>query len=179
MQGRRVAITGLGVVATCGIGVDAFWTGLNSPPPDGERRIRDFDPASAFDNPKDARRTDRSVQFALAAAQEAIGAAGGVRGDPARAGVIFATGVGGLSSFEEQVQVYLEKGRPAGQPLRRPDDDAERGRGDDLHALRPAGPVRDHHHGVRGRDPRHRATPPGSSRSAGATRSSPVATRWS
>jgi 3-oxoacyl-[acyl-carrier-protein] synthase II len=110
MQGRRVAVTGLGVVATCGIGVDAFWAGLNSPPPDGERRVHDFDPASAFDNPKDARRTDRSVQFAMAAAQEAIAAAGGVSGDPARAGVICATGVGGMSSFEEQVQVYLEKG---------------------------------------------------------------------
>jgi 3-oxoacyl-[acyl-carrier-protein] synthase II len=110
MQGRRVAITGLGVVATCGIGVDAYWEGLFAPPPVGERRVYDFDPLSAFDNPKQARRADRFTQFALAAAGEAIADAGGISGDPAGTGVIFATGVGGMGTFEAQVIVLQEKG---------------------------------------------------------------------
>jgi 3-oxoacyl-[acyl-carrier-protein] synthase II len=110
MQGRRVAITGLGVVATCGIGVDAFWDGLCVSSRMGDRTVDDFDPADWYDNPKDARRADRSTQFAIAAATQAIEHAGGVHGDPARQGVIFATGVGGMSTFEQQVGVFLEKG---------------------------------------------------------------------
>ena len=56
MARRRVAITGIGVVAACGIGRDAFWKGLLSSAPEGERRVHDFDPLKYFDNPKDARR---------------------------------------------------------------------------------------------------------------------------
>ena len=56
----------------CGIGGEAFWTGLNGAPPEGERRVHDFDPEPYFDNPKEARRADRFAQFALAAAAEAL-----------------------------------------------------------------------------------------------------------
>ncbi|MEY2437930.1 MAG: 3-oxoacyl-[acyl-carrier-protein] synthase, partial [Acidimicrobiaceae bacterium] len=56
---RRVAVTGVGVLAACGIGRDAFWAGLLAPQPEGERRINDFDPDTVFDSPKEARRTDR------------------------------------------------------------------------------------------------------------------------
>ncbi|MGH9295897.1 MAG: beta-ketoacyl-[acyl-carrier-protein] synthase family protein, partial [Acidimicrobiales bacterium] len=55
---RRVAVTGLGVIACCGIGVDAFWEGLMGPAPVGERRVADFDPSLWFDV-KAARRADR------------------------------------------------------------------------------------------------------------------------
>ena len=58
----------------CGIGADAFWDGLLADPPEGERRIHDFDPAPWFANPKEARRADRFAQFALAAAAEALDA---------------------------------------------------------------------------------------------------------
>jgi 3-oxoacyl-[acyl-carrier-protein] synthase II len=72
MAGRRVAITGVGVVSPCGIGNEAFWDGLNSAPPEGLRRVTDFDPEPFFANAKEARRTDRFAQFALAAAAEAL-----------------------------------------------------------------------------------------------------------
>ena len=76
MTRRRVAVTGFGVVSACGIGRDAFWRGLLSAPPEGERRVHDFDPSLYYDNPKEARRTDRFAQFAVAAAQEALEQAG-------------------------------------------------------------------------------------------------------
>ena len=41
MDGRRVAVTGVGVVGPCGIGREAFWEGLLAPAPDGERRKTD------------------------------------------------------------------------------------------------------------------------------------------
>jgi 3-oxoacyl-[acyl-carrier-protein] synthase II len=107
---RRVAVTGVGVVAPCGIGVDAFWRGLLAGPPVGERRVSDFDPSDWFENPKEARRTDRFAQFALAAAAQALEQSGEPGGDPTRKGVWVGTGVGGLITVEEQILVRHEKG---------------------------------------------------------------------
>jgi 3-oxoacyl-[acyl-carrier-protein] synthase II len=119
---RRVAVTGLGVVGPCGNGRDDFWAGLLSPQPDGERRVRDFDPAPFFANPKEIRRTDRFTHLAVAAGFEALAHAGlasdptgrdetpVVPGDPERAGVLLGTGVGGLETLEEQVRVHDAKG---------------------------------------------------------------------
>jgi 3-oxoacyl-[acyl-carrier-protein] synthase II len=109
VRGRRVAITGLGIVACCGVGVETFWEGLQGPAPEGERRVRDFDPTAWF-GPKEVRRVDRFSQFSVASAEMALEDAGELDVDPDRAGVIFATGVGGLESLEDQIQVYLEKG---------------------------------------------------------------------
>ena len=110
MDGRRVAITGLGVLARCGTGVDAFWDGLFVDPGDASRAIDDFDPAPWFDNVKESRRTDRFAQFALAAAQMAIDQAGELDIDPRRRGVIYGTGVGGLNTLEEQILTFHTKG---------------------------------------------------------------------
>ncbi len=107
---RRVAIVGLGVVSCAGTGLEAFWQGLNALAPEGERRIHDFDPLAYYDNPKEARRADRSQQMATASASMAIEDAGELTSDPARCGVIYATGVGGLQTFEEQVLVHDRKG---------------------------------------------------------------------
>ncbi|MBU6227488.1 MAG: beta-ketoacyl-ACP synthase II [Acidobacteria bacterium] len=109
---HRVAITGLGVVAPCGIGREAFWTGLLGPGLSDTKanEIADWDPSPYFDNPKEARRADRVEQFALAAAAEAFEQAGAITADKGRFGTIFATGVGGLHTLEEQVGVLLEKG---------------------------------------------------------------------
>jgi 3-oxoacyl-[acyl-carrier-protein] synthase II len=111
-RGRRVAVTGLGVVAPCGLGRDAYWSGLLGPGLTGTRasEIADWDPSPWFDSPKEARRSDRVEQFALAAAAEAIEQSGIPDIDRARIGTIFATGVGGLHTLEEQVGVRLEKG---------------------------------------------------------------------
>jgi len=110
MQGRRVAVTGVGVLASCGTGVDAFWDGLCGAPPEGERRIRDFDPEPLFDNPKETRRADRVTQLALAAATQALADAGEIAGDPLRRGVLIATGIGGIATLEEQITTYNDKG---------------------------------------------------------------------
>jgi 3-oxoacyl-[acyl-carrier-protein] synthase II len=120
--GRRVAVTGLGVVAPAGIGVDDFWAGLLGPGTTGgvATEIDDWDPTPWFESPKHARRADRVEQFALAAATEAFDMAGGVDAigvEPARFGTIFATGVGGLHTLEEQILVRAEKGERRVSPF--------------------------------------------------------------
>ena len=117
--GHRVAITGYGVVAPCGIGKDAYWKGLLGPGVTGTKStaIADWDPLPYFDNAKDARRADQVEQYALAAAAEAFAQAGDLGVDPARFGTIFATGIGGLHTLEEQVQVRLEKGERRVSPF--------------------------------------------------------------
>jgi 3-oxoacyl-[acyl-carrier-protein] synthase II len=112
VAGRRIAVTGLGVVATCGIGKDAFWQGLLAKPPDGLRRVPEFDATPLF-GPKEVRRVDRFAQFAVGAAEQAIQDAGGLEeltADPDRAGVFIGTGVGGLETMETQILVHHEKG---------------------------------------------------------------------
>jgi 3-oxoacyl-[acyl-carrier-protein] synthase II len=109
VRGRRVAVTGMGIVSCCGIGLDAFWEGLYQPAPDRERRVVGFDPSAWF-GPKDVRRVDRFAQFSVAAADMALSDAGEVGVDPDRAGVVFATGVGGLETLQDQVGLFHEKG---------------------------------------------------------------------
>jgi 3-oxoacyl-[acyl-carrier-protein] synthase II len=104
-----VAVTGVGVVSCCGIGPDAFWAGLLGPAPPGEHRVVGFDPDEWF-GPKEARRADRFTQFSVAVAEMARADAGDLSPDPDRAGVVFATGVGGLESLEQQIAVCQQKG---------------------------------------------------------------------
>lgn len=117
MLGRRVAVTGIGVVAPAGIGKEAFWRGLLSPAPNGFRQIEDWDPSPYFDNPKEARRSDRVSQFTLAAAAEALEQAGEISADPARRGTFVGTGVGGIGTLEEQIEVRLSKGERRVSPF--------------------------------------------------------------
>jgi 3-oxoacyl-[acyl-carrier-protein] synthase II len=116
---RRVAITGYGVVAPCGVGKEAFWQGLLGPGTTGgtSTRLPDWDPSPWFESPKEARRADRVQQFALAAAAEALEQAGNVNADPGRTGVVVGTGVGGLHTLEEQVVVRMEKGERRVSPF--------------------------------------------------------------
>jgi 3-oxoacyl-[acyl-carrier-protein] synthase II len=117
-RGRRVAVTGLGVVAPCGVGRQAFWEGLLGPgittpdgaPPTRSIRLEPWDPLPWYPSPKEARRADRAEQFAIAAAAEAFAQAGDLGVDPARFGTIFATGIGGLETLEEQIALRLAKG---------------------------------------------------------------------
>jgi 3-oxoacyl-[acyl-carrier-protein] synthase II len=115
---RRVVVTGIGVLAHCGVGKDAFWNGLlHSEPGDTPRNVTQFDPTTAYDNVKELRRADRVTQFAIAAAAEALADAGELSTDPARIGSFVATGVGGLNTLEEQIQVRLEKGERRVSPF--------------------------------------------------------------
>lgn len=117
MGGRRVAVTGVGVVSAAGLGTDAFWSGLLAPQGPAPRPVVDFDPTTWFANPKEARRADRFTQFALAAATEALEQSGNVGGDPLRRGVLVGTGIGGLTTLEEQVIVRHEKGERRVSPF--------------------------------------------------------------
>ena len=119
---RRVAITGFGVVAPAGIGTENYWSGLNGPGLTGGQIVEfdDWDPSPYFDSPKDARRADRVEQYALAAAAEAFDAVGGPDGvgvDRERFGTIFATGIGGLHTLEEQVLIAHQKGERRVSPF--------------------------------------------------------------
>lgn len=117
--GRRVAITGLGVVATCGVGKDAFWAGLLATPSDGVRRVDDFDGTPYF-GPKEVRRVDRFAQLAVAAAEQAVADAGGLEdlcADPDRIGVFIGSSVGGLETMETQILVHHEKGAKRVSPF--------------------------------------------------------------
>ena len=107
---RRVAVTGMGVVASCGIGTDAFWDGLCGDAPEGDRRVHDFDPSPHFENPKAVRRSDRCTQFAIAAADMALEQAGTLTADSFRRGVFIGTGIGGIATLEEQILIRHEKG---------------------------------------------------------------------
>jgi len=118
-RGRRVAITGFGVVAPCGIGKEAFWAGLNGPGLSSGRSVEvpDWDPSPYFENAKEARRADRVEQFAVAAAAECFEHAGRPTADPSRFGTIFGTGVGGLRSIQEQIEVLIAKGERRVSPF--------------------------------------------------------------
>ena len=108
IRGRRVAITGLGAITCCGVGIDALWDGLLHPSVVGGP-VRDYDPERWFGS-KEVRQLDRFAQFSIGAADLAVTDAGALAADPARSGVIFATGVGGFDTLAEQVGVYNERG---------------------------------------------------------------------
>ncbi len=118
-RGRRVAITGYGVVAPCGMGKEAFWQGLLGPAATGTRSItfNDWDPSPYFASPKESRRADAVEQFAVASAIEAFAHAGRPDVDPRRFGVVYGTGIGGLRTLEEQVELRLTKGERRVSPF--------------------------------------------------------------
>jgi 3-oxoacyl-[acyl-carrier-protein] synthase II len=110
-DGRRVAVTGLGVVSVCGIGAARFWAGLHhKPAAERLRAIRDWDPAPWLDT-KQARRLDPFAQYAVAAASEAIEEAGDLAGyDAERRAIVVGTGIGGAHAYESQILTQIERG---------------------------------------------------------------------
>ena len=124
MTARTVVITGIGPVTPVGIGREAFWEGLTSGrsgigeitlfdasefPVRIGGEVKDFDPTAWMDR-KAARRTDRVVHLAVAAARLALEDAGSPPVDPQRAAVVVSTGVGGLRTMEDQVRLLAERG---------------------------------------------------------------------
>lgn len=127
MMNQRVVITGMGAVTPIGTGVEDFWNGLL----EGKNgisliesfdtsqytthiagAIKDFNPEDYMDK-REARRMDRFVQLAVAASILALKDANlNVREDtdPERVGVYVGSGIGGLSTWEEQHKILLEKG---------------------------------------------------------------------
>ena len=107
---KRVVVTGMGVVSPVGVGKDALWKGLLERQPEGERRIRDFDPTVAYDDPKAIRRADLFEQFAIVCAKEALEQSGPLDASPERTGVLIGTGIGGAQTHEDQTLVLDDKG---------------------------------------------------------------------
>ncbi len=110
MSRRRVVVTGLGVLAACGVGKEDYFAGLLSEPPRGLLLVAGFDPTPHFANAKEMRRHDRFAQFALACAAEALEDAGDLDPDPDRVGVWIGTGVGGLMSIETCMHQHFTRG---------------------------------------------------------------------
>ncbi|MER6345947.1 beta-ketoacyl-[acyl-carrier-protein] synthase family protein [Streptomyces sp. NPDC001595] len=124
---RRVAITGVGVIAPGGQGAKAFWNLLT----DGRtatRRISLFDPAAFrsqvaaevdFDaelsglTPQEVRRMDRAAQFAVVTAREAVADSGLVfeELDPRRTGVTIGSAVGATMGLDQEYRTVSDGGR--------------------------------------------------------------------
>ena len=119
MELKRVVVTGLGAITPLGKSVAEYWQGLT----DGVNgcdfikqfdaskfktrfacEVKDFEPTAYLDR-KEARKIDRFTQFALIASDEAVKDAGLNKDnvDVDRVGVIFASGIGGLITFQEEV----------------------------------------------------------------------------
>ena len=108
IQGRRVAVTGLGAISCAGVGVDALWQALQSSTPPASKRIGEFD-ASHLGGPKELRRLDPFTLYGLMAAQEAWEQSG-LEGPIVDGGSLVTTGIGGLQTVIEQYRVLTEKG---------------------------------------------------------------------
>ena len=123
---RRVVVTGLGAVTPLGNDVATTWRALQDGV-SGASNITKFDPAAfpvrfacevkGFDplkamERKEAKRADQYTQYAVTASVEAMVDAGLAAGtyDNDRTGVIVGSGIGGLKSFEEQHDIYRERG---------------------------------------------------------------------
>ncbi len=121
---ERVVVTGIGPVTPVGTGVEEFWDGLTS----GRNGIgpidrfdtsdltvklagdvRDFEPSRWMDA-KEIRRTARFTQYAIASAKLAWEDAGAPEVPSERAGVLYATGIGGIEWLLNQHLTLLEKG---------------------------------------------------------------------
>ena len=125
---RRVVVTGMGVISPVGNDVDSFWKSI------AEGRsgigpitrfdasamrtriageVKGYDPEDYFDR-KDVRRLDRTSQFFMIAAREAIAQAG-IAYDPdeeaaGRSGVVYGGGFGGMESFTEEIRTLDRRG---------------------------------------------------------------------
>jgi len=124
---RRVVVTGMGVVSPLGHDVSSFWnnivggqcgvgaiTRFDASAYDCRiaAEVRGFDPTPAFPTPKELRRTDRFVHFAVHAGWQALNDSGIDldRCDRDRIGAYIGSGIGGLETTGEQHQVLLSRG---------------------------------------------------------------------
>jgi 3-oxoacyl-[acyl-carrier-protein] synthase II len=121
---KRIAVTGLGAITPLGNDVPSTWraavageSGIDfirsfdagAFPVRVAAEVKDFDPSTAA-APKEARRLDRNVLLALGAAKEAVADAGLDGFDPARAGVVLGSAIGGFLGIMEQGEVLRERG---------------------------------------------------------------------
>ena len=130
---RRAVITGLGVIASNGIGKDAFWKALKEGK-SGIGKITRFDASSYtsqvagevhnfeptdYMSPKSARRMDRFVQFAVAAARMAIDDArlDINKNSNIKKGIVIGSTLAGMPYAEFEHTIFMEKGLNRTNPL--------------------------------------------------------------
>ena len=124
---RRVVVTGMGAITPVGNDVATTWRSLiegksgtapitkfdaSTFPVRFAAEVKGFNPLDYMDR-KEAKRADQYTQYAVAASRQAMTNANLVERngmDPDRIGVIIGSGIGGLKSFEEQHDVYRERG---------------------------------------------------------------------
>ena len=123
---RRVVITGLGLTTPLGVGLDNVWqkivdgvsgvaaiTRFDASAHETKiaAEVKDFNPED-YVNPREVRRMDLFIQYALAATKIAVEGAGldMAKEDGERVGVIVGTGLGGLPTLEKYHSVLLERG---------------------------------------------------------------------
>jgi len=126
MSKPRVVVTGLGAVTPIGMSKDSFWSGIldgahgfgpisrfdsTDFPVHFSAEVKDFDP-QAYVSAKEARHIDRFVQFAIAAADQAVtdSRLDMEKVDKRRVGCVWASGIGGLEEIEKTHRMYLDRG---------------------------------------------------------------------
>ncbi len=128
---KNLVITGFGAVTPVGIGVDNYWDGLmnmkcgidkisrfsdEDVPVTIAGEVKDFDPGD-FMSPKLAKETGTFIQFAYAAAREAIEQSGlDIEKEPDRTGIVMATALSGTSITAETEYEYSVEGRKKVSP---------------------------------------------------------------
>lgn len=122
MAFKRVVVTGMGAITPLGKTVSEYWNGLTEGVSGADIitqfdtarfktkfacEVKDFEPTKYLDR-KEARKIDRFTQFALIACDEAVKDAGITKDnvDFERVGVIFASGIGGLITFQDDVMDF-------------------------------------------------------------------------
>ena len=134
MQLKRVVVTGIGALTPIGNNTQDYWKGLldgvSGAGPitlfDASKfktkfacELKGFDPLQYLDR-KEARKVDRYTQIALAASDEAVRDAKIDKEtmNPDRIGVVFASGIGGLISFQDEVMNFAKgDGTPRFNPF--------------------------------------------------------------
>ena len=134
MQTKRIVVTGIGALTPIGNSLDAYWDSLINGLSGADMitqfdaskfktrfacEIKGFD-ATEFMDRKEARKLDRFAQIALVASDQAVADAGITENnvDHDRVGVIFASGIGGLNTFSEEVTNYVKgDGTPRFNPF--------------------------------------------------------------
>ena len=134
MQLKRVVVTGIGALTPIGNNTQDYWKGLLNGVSGAEAitlfdaskfktrfacELKGFDPLNYLDK-KEARKVDRYTQIAVAASDEAVKDAGIDKEtmNPDRIGVVFASGIGGLISFQDEVIAFAKgDGTPRFNPF--------------------------------------------------------------
>ncbi len=134
MQARRIVVTGIGALTPIGNNVETYWNNLINGVSGADMitqfdaskfktrfacEIKGFDPTEFMDR-KEARKLDRFAQIALVASDQAVLDAGITKDnvDHDRVGVIFASGIGGLTTFTEEVTNFVNgDGTPRFNPF--------------------------------------------------------------